>query len=163
MVGWTEISEEQDHANSDFEDLVFETSEAVKRHGSAFNPSAEHDQEVGRLINAGSSPELNHDRASQPSALSSIKDKKGSLTNVQLLPVEQVSVDRSSKKHRVPSVLLTNSESVEEMLVEDEDVEGEVLNPDLIGASKALETGDLDQYAKIVSGHKIVEIAELMK
>lgn len=90
VVGWTEISEEQDHANSDFEDLVYDNSEAVKRHGSALNPSAVHDSEVTRLINAESSPELNIERSSQPSALGSIKGKKGSLTNVQLLPVEDV-------------------------------------------------------------------------
>lgn len=60
--------------------------------------------------------------------------------------------------------MLTNSDSVEEMQDdEDTDIEGEVLNPEFIGASKALETGDLEKYAAIVSGHQIVEIAELMK
>ena len=64
--------------------------------------------------------------------------------------------------------MLTNSESVgEEPSGEDDDdevgdIEGELINPDLIGASQALHAGDLDKYAAIVSGHQIVEMEHLM-
>ena len=37
----------------------------------------------------------------------------------------------------------------------------QALNPDLIGASKALEEGDLETYAEIAAGLKHADLAEL--
>ena len=101
------------------------------------------------------------------SPLRDARDKKGSMTNVQLLPATD---GLGSDHHRFltlkdDSSLQKTAEEVEDVDDNEDDdlAEGQVLNPDLIGASYALKDGDLAMYDQIMSGRKSVDFEDLMK
>ena len=83
VVGWTEISEEQDFANSDFEAMIDNKSpQKLSKRNSKRGKKLQASQ--GYLGSANSL----HIQSSHRSGLGSIKENKGSITNVQLLPAE---------------------------------------------------------------------------
>ena len=125
MVGWTEISEEQDYANSDFETMIFENALKSPRPRHSKVKNSEEKLEKYRA----SSNSL------KPNALTNSKGKKGSITNVQLLPTDSESRSRFQTMLDDSASLEKTEEEVEGAQEETEEYEGQVLNPELIGAS----------------------------
>ena len=118
VMGWTEISEEQDHANSDFEAIVLE--QANERAGS--QPSG---PMGGSSLGSGA-----HDAA-------------------PVAPMQQTFLTSSGREGQslaaADSVVDSGQVAGDDPM--DDAFEGQAVSVELIGASYALQEGDLEKYA----------------
>lgn len=64
---------------------------------------------------------------------------------------------------QVKSVLFSSLIPQSEVSEEEVDEEAQMLNPELIGAHKALNEGDLEKYALIMTGQKNFDLEPLIK